>query len=223
MAAGRCRSRDGGVLYCPDGAAWDRWATPAGLRRRPRPRRTRPGPGSRCSSPPSPAAALGARAVRLGPALGRPHPRRRGAPRGRTRPSATSALKAVEAERPRLRASSPRRAGRGCGSPSPAWCARPRATCRPRGTSVLFRKSRDPAMGPNAFALPGGTIVVTDELVELLGDHEDCACSGVLAHELGHVEGAPRHAPVRAGPGVLGHAGGLGCWATSAACVARRP
>ena len=26
--------RDGGVLYCPDGAAWDRWATAAGLRRR---------------------------------------------------------------------------------------------------------------------------------------------------------------------------------------------
>ena len=42
-------------------------------------------------------------------------------------------------------------------------------------------------MGPNAFALPGGTIVVTDELVELLDGHED-AVLGVMAHELGHVE-----------------------------------
>ena len=38
----------------------------------------------------------------------------------------------------------------------------------------------------NAFALPGGTIVVTDELVDLgLSDDEIAA---VLAHELGHVQ-----------------------------------
>jgi Zn-dependent protease with chaperone function len=47
------------------------------------------------------------------------------------------------------------------------------------------------ALGPNAFALPGGDIVVTDALVELLADTPD-GISGVLAHELGHVQ--RRHA-----------------------------
>lgn len=41
-------------------------------------------------------------------------------------------------------------------------------------------------IGPNAFALPGGHVVLTDELVRLLGD-DDRAIVGVLAHELGHV------------------------------------
>ncbi|WP_170064615.1 M48 family metallopeptidase [Caldimonas caldifontis] len=49
---------------------------------------------------------------------------------------------------------------------------------------VHFHKSR---IGPNAFALPGGIIVMTDELVKLVeGDVE--VVVGVLAHELGHVE-----------------------------------
>jgi TonB family protein len=39
---------------------------------------------------------------------------------------------------------------------------------------------------PNAFALPGGTIVVTDELVNLAGSDEELAA--VLAHEVGHIE-----------------------------------
>lgn len=39
---------------------------------------------------------------------------------------------------------------------------------------------------PNAFALPGGTIVVADELVRLAQSEEEIAA--VLAHELGHVE-----------------------------------
>ena len=43
---------------------------------------------------------------------------------------------------------------------------------------------------PNAFALPGGTVVLTDELVELAEHDEEIIA--VLAHELGHVEG--RHA-----------------------------
>ncbi|RJX32798.1 MAG: Zn-dependent protease [Oxalobacter sp.] len=47
---------------------------------------------------------------------------------------------------------------------------------------ILFRKS---GIGPNAFALPSGQIVMTDELVKLLGD--DDAVMGVLAHELGHL------------------------------------
>jgi Zn-dependent protease with chaperone function len=41
-------------------------------------------------------------------------------------------------------------------------------------------------LGPNAFALPGGTILLTDELVELMPDN-DGAVLGVLAHEFGHV------------------------------------
>lgn len=46
-----------------------------------------------------------------------------------------------------------------------------------------FRAS--PVVGPNAFALPSGIIVMTDELVKYSNnDHE---VLGVLAHELGHV------------------------------------
>ena len=48
-----------------------------------------------------------------------------------------------------------------------------------------FRDAGD-TIGPNAFALPGGHIVVTDALLKLLGDQPD-AVLGVLAHELGHV------------------------------------
>lgn len=44
-----------------------------------------------------------------------------------------------------------------------------------------------PVLGANAFALPGGYLVMTDELVQLLHDQPD-ALVGVLAHELGHVE-----------------------------------
>ena len=50
---------------------------------------------------------------------------------------------------------------------------------------LLFRHSS--IIGPNAFALPGGTIVMTDELVEMFPD-EDYVLSAVLAHEIGHVE-----------------------------------
>jgi len=42
-------------------------------------------------------------------------------------------------------------------------------------------------IGPNAFALPDGTVVITDELVKFAdGDTE--LLLGVLAHEVGHVE-----------------------------------
>lgn len=41
-------------------------------------------------------------------------------------------------------------------------------------------------IGPNAFALPDGSVVVTDELVDLASDDE--MIMGVLAHEIGHVE-----------------------------------
>lgn len=48
---------------------------------------------------------------------------------------------------------------------------------------VVFRAGR---IGANAFALPGGTIVMTDELVRRV-DADAAIVTGVLAHELGHV------------------------------------
>lgn len=42
--------------------------------------------------------------------------------------------------------------------------------------------------GANAFALPDGTVVITDELVTLL-QHNPDAMLAVLLHEIGHVEG----------------------------------
>lgn len=41
-------------------------------------------------------------------------------------------------------------------------------------------------LGPNAFALPGGQMCVTDELIELLKDEPDAVLT-ILAHEAGHV------------------------------------
>ena len=45
-------------------------------------------------------------------------------------------------------------------------------------------------IGPNAFALPSGIIVMTDELVEMSKNDDELVA--VLAHEIGHVRG--RHA-----------------------------
>ncbi|MEJ6783323.1 M48 family metallopeptidase [Aminobacter sp. Piv2-1] len=42
-------------------------------------------------------------------------------------------------------------------------------------------------IGPNAFALPDGTVVLTDELVELAGNDDEMIL-GVLGHEIGHVD-----------------------------------
>lgn len=42
-----------------------------------------------------------------------------------------------------------------------------------------------PGMGPNAFALPGGTMVMTDEFVKQFPEPDVIA--GVLGHEIGHV------------------------------------
>ncbi len=46
-------------------------------------------------------------------------------------------------------------------------------------------------MGANAFALPDGTIVFTDDIIELTNGNDDEVLA-VFGHELGHVEG--RHA-----------------------------
>lgn len=59
------------------------------------------------------------------------------------------------------------------------------ADVRP-GYTLHFRAAGQMKLGPNAFALPGGRIVLTDELAELLADSPD-VITGVLAHELGHV------------------------------------
>ena len=48
---------------------------------------------------------------------------------------------------------------------------------------MLLRDCR--AIGPNAFALPGGAVVVTDALVKVA--QNDDQVSAVLAHEIGHV------------------------------------
>ena len=52
-----------------------------------------------------------------------------------------------------------------------------------------FRKGNK-GIGANAFALPSGIIIVTDELVKLAENDEQL--TGVLVHEIGHVE--KRHA-----------------------------
>lgn len=47
-----------------------------------------------------------------------------------------------------------------------------------------FRAS--PVIGANAFALPGGTVVMTDELIDM--SENDDEVMAVLAHEIGHVK-----------------------------------
>ena len=53
---------------------------------------------------------------------------------------------------------------------------------------LVFRSGRD--IGANALALPGGTIVLSDELVGLAEDDDELAA--VMAHEVGHIRN--RHA-----------------------------
>ncbi|PLK71790.1 metalloprotease [Rhizobium sp. TH135] len=53
------------------------------------------------------------------------------------------------------------------------------------GYNLNFRHGG--VIGPNAFALPDGTLVITDELIELADGDMDMII-GVLAHEIGHVE-----------------------------------
>ncbi|RTL36402.1 MAG: M48 family metallopeptidase [Burkholderiales bacterium] len=54
------------------------------------------------------------------------------------------------------------------------------------GRYVIHIRDGGKSLGPNAFALPGGDIVITDELLTLLADEPDAVMT-VLAHELGHV------------------------------------
>ncbi|MDR3213999.1 MAG: M48 family metallopeptidase [Azoarcus sp.] len=54
--------------------------------------------------------------------------------------------------------------------------------------TLVFRSA--PKIGPNAFALPGGQVVILDELVQMPGSNDE-EILAVLAHELGHL--ACRH------------------------------
>jgi len=58
---------------------------------------------------------------------------------------------------------------------------------RPAGSvpahRLVFRRA---SIGPNAFTLPGGTIVLTDALVQLV-DADTDVLVGVLGHEVGHL------------------------------------
>ena len=50
--------------------------------------------------------------------------------------------------------------------------------------NMVFRDI--PGVGPNAFALPGGTMVLTDALIDEFGQDLDLI-AGVIGHEIGHV------------------------------------
>jgi len=179
--------RDGGTLYCRDGEAWDRWATAIGHRHQLVPRTNPAWPWF--------AVVLATIAIVLaaGAALymwALPWAARTlvaAVPLEVDRALGDAALKAVEAdalvpsELPEARQARLRLAFAGIVRKSRGGQAVPVAH------QVIFRKARDHTMGPNALALPGGTIVVTDQLVELLADNED-AMLGVLAHEIGHIE-----------------------------------
>ncbi|MDR2093395.1 MAG: M48 family metallopeptidase [Azoarcus sp.] len=52
------------------------------------------------------------------------------------------------------------------------------------GLDLDFRAA--PRIGPNAFALPGGQIILLDELVAL--DIDDAEILAILSHELGHLD-----------------------------------
>jgi len=56
----------------------------------------------------------------------------------------------------------------------------------PREADFRLEFRSAPKLGPNAFALPDGLVVVTDELVELVESDDELVA--VLAHEAGHHE-----------------------------------
>ncbi len=55
----------------------------------------------------------------------------------------------------------------------------------PSNTPAIQLEFRKSEIGPNAFALPGGILVMTDELVNMV--KADQVVLGVLGHELGHI------------------------------------
>ncbi len=65
--------------------------------------------------------------------------------------------------------------------------ARATAALPPGSVPAHRLEFRSGPIGPNAFALPGGTMVLTDALVELV-QGDEAVIVGVLGHELGHVQ-----------------------------------
>ncbi len=66
----------------------------------------------------------------------------------------------------------------------------------PRMPMTLLLRAMPASFGPNALALPDGSVVLNDAMVERILDGEDdfdpaakAALAGVLAHEIGHIEG----------------------------------
>jgi Zn-dependent protease with chaperone function len=55
-----------------------------------------------------------------------------------------------------------------------------------QGYRLLFRDA--PAIGPNAFALPDGAVILTDQMIPFVKKDEEI--QGVFAHELSHVDRA---------------------------------
>ena len=66
-----------------------------------------------------------------------------------------------------------------------ALAARFDTLARLAGGPYVLEFRRSPAVGPNAFALPGGSVVLLDELVAA-AKHDD-EIAAVLAHEIGHL------------------------------------
>ena len=63
------------------------------------------------------------------------------------------------------------------------------AAAAPRGAQgyrLQFRNA--PAIGPNAFALPDGSVILTDQMIALIQKDEEI--EGVFAHEMSHVDRA---------------------------------
>jgi Zn-dependent protease with chaperone function len=170
--------RGGGSLQSSDSAAWDAWSASSGQRDSPVVRLQRSWRGVLAS-----VAAL----VAIGVAIhqwGLPLASRAivaAAPLSLDKAIGDASLPTIDrllmspsrlppAEQERLRTALTRALAAQAKGTVPEW-------------QLVFRRSR---IGPNAFALPGGTLVMTDQLVELVGADEK-VITAVLAHEIGHV------------------------------------
>ncbi len=94
-----------------------------------------------------------------------------------------------QTDQARIRAAFTQMVARAYPSKPPAWQLEfrngTRARPKPAGDAPTSTEPARSPLGANAFALPGGTLVLTDELVRLVND--DQVVLGVLGHELGHV------------------------------------